>query len=209
MPILDAHKNPPIISPMKKGNGNPDDDIVPEEGVRTAIGDADADDADGASAAVLAKLREKLHACEAERQEHLDGWQRANADLANYKREVRESMAREHERAAEQIIAALIPTLDSFTSARESDAWKNVEESWRQGVERIHDQFERTLGEHGLSSFGASGEAFDPNRSEAVGMDATDDAAKDHTISAVLQKGYMLNGHVVRPAKVRVFEVGN
>lgn len=158
-------------------------------------------------AGALKRLREKLKVCEAERAAHLDGWQRANADLANYKREVRESGERNRERAAEKILSDLVPVLDSFALARESKEWNAVSEQWRSGVERIHEKLLATLREHGLSSFGAVGDSFDPERFEAVGMDGAKDASLDNTVSAVLQSGYMLNGHLIRPAKVKVFQV--
>lgn len=157
-------------------------------------------------AGALKKLREKLKMCEAEKAAHLNGWQRANADLANYKREVRESGERNRERAAEKILTDIVPTLDAFMLARESKEWGAISESWRKGVERIHDGLLSSLAVHGLSSFGAVGEAFDPERFEAVGMDETDEKEKDHTVSVVLQKGYALHGHPIRVAKVRVFE---
>ncbi len=159
------------------------------------------------SAGALKKLREKLKVCEAERVAHLDGWQRANADLANYKREVREERERARERAAENILSDLVPVLDSFALARESKEWSVVSEHWRSGVERIHEKLLATLREHGLSSFGAVGDPFDPERFEAVGMDSTQDTSREHTVSAVLQSGYVLNGHLLRPAKVKVFQV--
>lgn len=159
------------------------------------------------SAGALKALREKLKICEAEKAAHLNGWQRANADLANYKREVREERERARERAAEKILSDLVPILDSFALARESKEWSAVSENWRSGVERIHEKLLSTLREHGLSSFGAVGDVFDPERFEAVGMDSAEDASLEHTVSAVLQSGYTLSGHLLRPAKVKVFQV--
>lgn len=179
-----------------------------------ATGDTEAEgaedctllDEEETSMGAMKKLREKLKACEAEKAANLNGWQRANADLANYKREVRESMVRERERAAEKILADLVPVLDSFAMAREGAHWQEVDASWRQGVESIQSQLIRALAEHGLLAFGDMGESFDPVRFEAVGVDSTPDKEKDHTVSAVLQKGYMLHGHIIRAAKVRVYD---
>ena len=150
----------------------------------------------------IKNLREKLKACEAEKQEYLDGWQRAKADLVNLKRTSIEDSKRAQERGCEKILEAIAPVLDSFDMAMSGNAWQNVDATWRKGVESIHTQLLNALSAHGLSIIDPTGTPFNPHEHESVSMEETDDKKKDHTVTQTLQKGLKLGDRVVRPAKV-------
>jgi molecular chaperone GrpE len=154
------------------------------------------------------KLKEKIEILKKEKQEYLDGWQRSRADYANLVKAHEEDKKRMKGLFKESFIAELIPVVDSFLMAMANkEAWEKVDPNWRTGVEYIFNQLMGTLEAHGLKLFGEVGEQFDPTLHEAVSEEETGDAAKDHTIAKVVQKGFMLGDAVIRAARVSVYKV--
>ncbi len=154
----------------------------------------------------LKALRTELAACHKEREDNLAGWQRAKADLVNFRRTVEEDRERDGARAKGRIMREILPALDSFEHAMGAESWASVEEEWRKGVERIADQLRKALAKEGLHAFGEQGDSFDPTRHESVSVTATDKDDQDDTIAQVLQKGYRIGEEVIRPAKVIVWQ---
>lgn len=152
-------------------------------------------------------LRDELKATQKERDDNLTGWQRAKADLVNFRKTVEADRKRDELRAKGALVQALLPALDTFESAMRDASWQRVDESWREGVLRIHTQLHRALEAEGLIAFGSVGEKFDPTKHECVSTVATDDPKEDHTIAEVFQQGYGFNDEMVRPAKVVVAQV--
>lgn len=151
----------------------------------------------------LAKLKKELESCKKERQEYMDGWQRAKADYVNaLKRSEGERVAAQ-DAGVVKAIKALLPAYDALTRAKEHG---EVPE----GFEGIMKQLEAAFTQLGVTPLGIEGEPFDPTRHEALGMDSTDDAKMDDRVTAVLETGYMVGQTVLRPARVRVaqFEAG-
>ncbi len=153
--------------------------------------------------ALRAELREAQH----ERDENLAGWQRSKADLVNFRKTVAEDRERNESRIKGSIIEKLLPALDTFEAAMQEKSWHDVDENWRQGVERIASQFHQALKSEGLERFGAPGEAFDPNVHECMSIVPTEKKKEDHTVAQVFQQGYTINGELVRPAKVVVAQL--
>ncbi|MBN1867341.1 nucleotide exchange factor GrpE [Candidatus Sumerlaeota bacterium] len=120
----------------------------------------------------------------------------------------RRRATREKEEAAKfglnDFINALIPALDSFDHALDaigpdtSDASSVVE-----GILAIQQQFEKALASQGIEKIQPLGETFDPTVHEALGAESTDEHPPN-TVIQVIQAGYVLNGRLVRPARVRV-----
>lgn len=151
------------------------------------------------------KLRERLKKCVEEKQEYLNGWQRSKADFINARKKEEEMRASLVSFAKEGLILDLLTAMDNFDMAfANKDAWESVNKNWRVGIEHIHSQLLKTLGEHGLEQFNPLGEEFDHNRHDSVETVVTDKETDDHKIVEVMQKGYILGGKVIHPAKVRV-----
>ena len=157
----------------------------------------------GAMKAKMQKLRDELAAAKKERQEYLDGWQRAQADLINVKKESAAAVGKARTAGAESFIEELIPALDSFDMAMQSVAWLSVEPAWRTGVESIRSQIVAALKTHGVELFGTQGEFFDPILHEIV---SEEDGGSPHTIARVLRSGYRTKERVLRPAQVIIFK---
>ncbi|NTV22153.1 MAG: nucleotide exchange factor GrpE [Candidatus Yonathbacteria bacterium] len=159
--------------------------------------------------AAMKRLREKLAQAVKEKQEYLDGWQRAKADFINYKREQDALHGKIKEAGKEAMIHDLLLVADSFEMAfGNKEAWEQVDENWRRGVEYIYAQFGKVLDDHGITIIEPIGERFDSSRHTATEAIPVDDATKDDSVIAVLQKGYMMNGKVLRPARVKVGQYG-
>ena len=168
-----------------------DDSVVAEENAAEAI----------------KKLREKLKACEAEKMEYLTGWQRAKADSINARKREEAERAEFTKFANERLIESLVPVLESFDMAMgNKEAWEKADKNWRVGVEYIYSQLKKALGESGLEEINPVGQKFDHNRDEAAEHVPVTSESEDHKIIAVVQKGYSLNGRVMRPPKVKVGE---
>ncbi|MFA6797144.1 MAG: nucleotide exchange factor GrpE [Candidatus Paceibacterota bacterium] len=171
-----------------------DSDIVPEEETES-------------SAFLIKKLKEKIKKLEAEKTEYMDGWQRERADFINYKKRVEGEKLEIIKYSNENLVSDIIPVLDSFDMAfANKEAWEKVDKNWRVGVEYIHTQLIKILGENGLKEMNPLGEKFDPKFHVAEEHIETDDEKKDGVIVIVKKKGYMLNDRVVIAPSVVVAE---
>lgn len=158
---------------------------------------------EGALKAKLKKIKDELAAVKKERQEYLDGWQRAKADLINAKKDAADALQRAANAGKDSFVEELIPALDSFDMAMRGDAWKNVDSAWRIGVESIYGQLQGVLQANGVEIFGKEGENFDPMLHEAI---EERDGGASHTIAKVLRCGYRTKGRILRPAQVAIFK---
>lgn len=154
----------------------------------------------------IARLRDKLAACEEEKKQYLDGWQRAKADYANVLKRSAEERGDVIRSANEALIVEILPVLESFSLAMgNTEAWAKVEPNWRIGVEYIHSQLVRTLEDHGLATLDPLNAPFDPNIHTAVGEVETTDPSRYHTVAEVAGKGYSLGGKVIKSPSVKVY----
>ena len=158
------------------------------------------DEETGGSEAVakLKKLREELRRCEDEKRDYLDGWQRAKADFINYKKDESRRFDEFLKFAAEGLIAEVVNVLDSFDLALGHEMPKDVEK----GVVMIRSQLEDILRRHGLEVVQPLGEKFDPAYHESLGE--AESESPEGAVVEVLQPGYLLQGKVLRPARVKI-----
>ncbi len=153
------------------------------------------------------KDKEKIERLEAERQEYLDGWQRARAELVNAKKQYEEERRLFVGIGKQSILEEIIPILDNFEAAfSNKEAWDATPETWRIGIEYIYKQFITVLEDHQVKVFGLEGDEFNPEKHESLEMVATEEESKRNKIMSIIQKGYALGDKIVRPAKVKVWE---
>lgn len=154
----------------------------------------------------LKDLREKLKVCSKEKQEYLTGWQKERADFVNFKTEEDRRRDELGRYAREKTIRDFLPVLDSFDMAFvNKEAWEKVDKNWRIGVEYIYAQLLGILGEYGVKQIGELGAVFNPELHQSIESIETEEQDKDNTIEAVIQRGYMMNDKIVRPARVNVY----
>jgi molecular chaperone GrpE len=128
---------------------------------------------------------------------------RASADLENFKKRAAKEKEEIQKFGLERLLKDLIPVYDNFDRALEHARDASDFDSLRQGVEMIRRLFEDTLGRHGVKTFSAKGEAFDPNKHEAMKAEETDAVPPNRVLAEVL-RGFTLNDRLVRPALVIV-----
>ena len=151
-------------------------------------------------------LKQKLREVTQEKQEYLDGWQRLKADFVNFKKREEEGKDEFIKFARENLIADLLPVLESFQMAfANKEAWGNVDPAWRVGVEYIHTQLSQVLEGHGLTVEDPIGKDFNPREHESIAIIHTTDQALHHKIAEVVQRGYRLSGKLIRSAKVKIY----
>ena len=127
---------------------------------------------------------------------------RLMAEFQNYKKRVAKEKSDIHSYANEKIVTELLEVLDNFERALASDNSTDVE-GYAQGMKLIFDQLLGVLTKSGLVEVKALGEEFDPNMHNAV-MTADSEEYDSNKVCSVLQKGYTLNGKVIRPSMVTV-----
>ena len=145
-----------------------------------------------------AKQIEKLTADLADSESSL---KRLRADFENYRRRTTKEKEEIGAVVCQEIIKDMLPLLDNFERALSTDAQNS--EKFREGVEMICKQFVEILKKHGLEPIETKDAPFDPNFHQAVMREENPDL-EDDTISAELQKGYMVKGKVIRPSMVKV-----
>ena len=152
----------------------------------------------------IEELNKKLEECQKKREEYLAGWQRARADFLNYKKEEMERIGEILKYGNLDLILKILPILDNFEIAEKklSESLKNDESV--KGVLQLKNQILDFLKKEEVEEIKIKlGEKFDPNFQEAVGEVEKADCEAG-TIVEETQKGYILNGRVIRPVKVKV-----
>ena len=157
----------------------------------------------GAAKAKLQKLKDELEQVKKERQEYLDGWQRAKADFVNGRQETLRQAQQASSRALLTLVDDLIPAIDGFDMAAGSPSWESVSPEWRSGVAQIQNQILDALSRNGIERYGKNGDAFDHNLHEAV-QETDDMPGNPGEVVRVLRHGYKKDGKVIRPAQVIV-----
>lgn len=155
----------------------------------------------GAAHAKLKKLKDELATTKKERQEYLDGWQRCKADSINAKKDTEVKAQRTAEILREALVHDIIPALDSFDMAAGSEAWAEVSDGWKSGMELVRDQLLNALKSHGIERFGKVGDTLDHSLHEVV-QEVDDVAGKSGEIVRILRYGYRSGERVLRPAQV-------
>jgi molecular chaperone GrpE len=145
--------------------------------------------------------RARLADAEARASEYMDMALRARAELDNLRKRSQIELAAAHKYAVEGFAESLLPVRDSLEMALKT-AVPSVE-NLREGVEATLRLLSNAFERHKLQAIDPVGEKFDPNRHQAISMVPEGDVPANHVV-AVLQKGYLINDRVLRPALVTV-----
>lgn len=176
-----------------------EDDVIFDTNSDEELGDSEEEIEANESRAdtKIQKLRKELEQIKKEKQENLDGWQRAKADYVNALRRFEEEKKTASEAGKRKAIDAFLPVMDSLERAK---AHGELPEQFV-GIVK---QLESAATSLGLTQFGSVGEHFDPALYEALGQDSAQTAEEDDLITVVLEQGWRLGDTIIRPAKVRV-----
>lgn len=155
------------------------------------------------------RLKKKLEKAEKELKEQKEKYEFLNAELENTRKHFLKQKKIESFRTENRMLTKFAPLIDSFESAlelKEKINQENGSETTSQfvrGVEQIFNQLKDIFDKYGLKDINTTGIDFDYNLHEVMMKIINDDLPED-TVVQILQRGYMRDGKVIRPAKVIV-----
>ena len=188
------------------GNGPPiaEDEASPEgrPAGEPAASEAEGEEAEGGNS-VSDELGELVAGLTRERDEYLDLARRAKADFENYRKRTARDTAEAERRGKAALARELVPSIDNLERALVA-AEEGSEVA--RGVELVHGELQATLARAGVESYDPTGERFDPTVHEAISTRPAEDEVEQATVVETLERGYRLDGQVLRPARVIVSE---
>ena len=177
--------------------------------VDAPAGKAAAEDSDESAAAAedaasdVEKDLDELGETKRERDEYLDLARRTKADFENYRKRVAKETSDALARGKAELARSLLPALDNLERALAAGEDASAHAALVEGVAMVRDELHSRLEGAGVESFDPTGEKFDPQLHEALSTLPAPEA-ESGTVLETVEKGYRLNGVVLRPAKVVV-----
>ncbi|MGL4566392.1 MAG: nucleotide exchange factor GrpE [Halioglobus sp.] len=176
------------------------DDIISRERPEAGAEDSAGDSPEGEltpEQALLARLEEEAAAAR-------DAALRAAADAQNVKRRAEQDVEKARKFALEQFARELLPVVDNLERALEATAGRDAAvKPIAEGVELTLKSFLDALKKFNIATVDPQGEPFDPNLHQAMSM-VENASVEPNSVIAVMQKGYTLNGRLLRPAMVMI-----
>jgi molecular chaperone GrpE len=148
----------------------------------------------------LDDVRAELDKVQKEHDELFGRLQRVSADYANFQKRVPRQISDSVDYEREKIVRSFLPVLDNFDHTLKAHSGESTDAMVR-GVEIIYGQMLDILRSHGVQQIQALGEPFDPSQHEAM-MRREEPGKSADIVLEELQKGYMMNGRVLRPSRV-------
>jgi molecular chaperone GrpE len=181
------------------GKSEADPQLDAERELPVADGDNDTVSSEPSASRVSGETSD-VQKLKAERDALVDRLARLQAEFENARKRTAREQQDFRDYALADAIKALLPSLDSFERALQTNTEKS---EFRGGIELIYKQLQDALVKLGLRPIPAKGEPFDPHLHEAIEMVETRDA-EDHQILEELQRGYKLKDRLLRPSMVKV-----
>ncbi len=151
----------------------------------------------------ILQLKEQLSEAEAKMNEHKESAVRAAAEAENVRRRSERDVQNAHKFALDGFVQALLPVLDGLEQGLSQNASHEESIAMKQGMELTLKMFIDVLAKKQVEQLDPVGQVFNPEFHEAMSMQPSAEH-EPNTIMAVFQKGYTLNGRLVRPARVVV-----
>jgi molecular chaperone GrpE len=174
-------------------------DVVAEEEIEELDTSEDLQQDDS----IESEVEDEFSQLKVEAAEYLDGWQRARAEFANYKKRVERESEEVRQRIASEIILRYLNIMDDLERAIDNAPDEQDMLEWVSGIELIYQKFGALLEAEGVEPIETEGERFDPNLHEAISYEESEEY-EGGSIIAVTQSGYKLGDRIIRPAMVRV-----
>ena len=157
----------------------------------------------------ITELELALTKAEARVNEQKESVLRSQAEMENVRRRASQDVEKAHKFALEKFANELLTSVDNLERAMQAADTDNAElKSFLEGIELTYKSLTSTLEKFGVKAVGEEGEVFNPDLHQAMSMQESAEH-KNNTIIAVMQKGYELNGRLLRPAMVMVARNSN
>lgn len=137
-----------------------------------------------------------------EKEEYYNRMLRLQAEYDNFKKRTQKERVADRKYKAQDLATELLPVLDNFERALQIEPTKETE-SLIEGITMVYNQFKEAFTSQGIEEIETVGATFDPNLHHAVMQVEEEGKDKDEVVEE-LQKGYILNERVIRPAMVKV-----
>jgi len=178
-------------------DGAVDDEAVTEQiEAETEVLQEDEAPVESSEASQIADLEAKVAELE-------DKLLRSQAEIQNIQQRHAREVQNVRKYDGQKLAGAVLPAVDNLERALQVEADDTVTKQIKTGVEMTLKTLVQALADNGISATGEVGEAFDPTKHQAIQSVESEDVASDE-IAAVLQKGYMIQDRVLRPAMVAV-----
>jgi len=191
----------------RAGESPPADAETPEEvaapASEAATEGSDASAAEAEDAALVEKDLDELAETRRERDEYLELARRTKADFENYRKRVAKETSEALVRGKSELARQLLPALDNLERALATGRDSSAHEALVEGVAMVRNELHNRLEGAGVEAFDPTGERFDPQLHEALSTMPSEDTPSG-TVLETVEKGYRLNGQVLRAAKVVV-----
>ncbi|WP_375752906.1 nucleotide exchange factor GrpE [Vibrio sp. HN007] len=152
----------------------------------------------------IAQLEAALLSSEAKVKEQQDSVLRAKAEVDNMRRRTEQEIDKARKYALNKFSEELLPVIDNLERAiQAADTESEAVKPLLEGVELTHKTFIDTVAKFGLKEINPEGQPFNPEFHQAMSIQESEDF-EPNTVMFVMQKGYELNGRVIRPAMVMV-----
>lgn len=151
----------------------------------------------------LERLQQELEEARAQAAEYLEGWQRTQAEFANYRKRQEAERRQWTQMSNAALIGKVLPVLDDLERAIQTLPSGLEKLTWVEGIFLIKRRLEMILESEGVKPIETQGKTFDPLYHEAVTYEEVE-GFEDGQIIGEIQRGYMLGDRVIRPALVRV-----
>ncbi len=164
-----------------------------------SVDEAESGEADGETELVL--LQSEFHNLN---DRHL----RLAAEFNNFRRRTEQQRLETWTRAQADSVGKFLDVLDDLHRVADLDLSNATVDAIMEGIDLVERKFQRVVEDSGMEMIDPVGEAFDPERMEAMMRAPTEDEEQDDVVAQVFQKGYSLKGILVRPARVSVHKHG-
>ena len=168
------------------------------------MGDEPETQADGAAGVETDAPAESLAAAQTEIDTLKDRMLRLAAEYDNFRRRAAKERQEAGWRAQSDLVRGVLDALDDITRFAHVDPASVDAKTVVDGVLMVEKKIFKSLAGHGFETIDATGHPFDPTRHEAVSTAPAQRAEEDGIVAVTFQVGYVINGHVLRPARVVV-----
>jgi molecular chaperone GrpE len=148
-------------------------------------------------------LRQSLEQVKSKEKDLFDQLLRLNAEYQNFRKRSEARITEARKAGREDVLLGIITLADAMAQAELASAHASDVSALKKGLKLIKDQFDKFLADQGLVAIKAAGEKMDPHLHEAIAQ-VFDANLPEGTIVDEIQRGYTMNGQIVRPARVRV-----